>query len=178
MTGLLKDRLGLIDIAMKNSGLFFFFLLGSSLTTLKLVGQVNTITAGGNAIGAGAVNFSVGQIFYQYNSGSNGSVNEGNQQPYIVELVTGVEETNMNRGVMVYPNPTTDYLHLKIDSTTTLIRPLFDFQLTDMNGRLIQDETSIEGEVEIFIGNLDRSVYFLRVATQNGEVRIYRIVKR
>jgi len=163
---------------MKNSGLFFFFLLASSLTTFKLVGQVSTITAGGNAIGTGEISFSVGQMFYQYNSASNGSVNEGNQQPYIVELVTGVEESNLNGGISVYPNPTTDYLHLKIDSTTTPIMPLLHFQLTDMNGRIIQDVTSTEGEVEIFMGNLDKSVYFLRVAMQNRIIRTYRIVKR
>jgi hypothetical protein len=49
--------------------------------------QTATVSAGGNAIGTGgSVSYSVGQIAYTNNSNSNGSVAQGVQYPYEIQL--------------------------------------------------------------------------------------------
>jgi hypothetical protein len=37
------------------------------------------------------------------------------QQPYEISITTGVKETTINLEMNVYPNPTTNYLTLKVD---------------------------------------------------------------
>jgi hypothetical protein len=42
------------------------------------------------------------------------------QQVYENSLTTGVNETSINLELSVYPNPTTNYLTLKVDDFETL----------------------------------------------------------
>ncbi|MEJ5266144.1 MAG: hypothetical protein WHT29_12590, partial [Bacteroidales bacterium] len=93
-------------------------LLGLGLTGLQAQESVNA--TGGNAFGSGgSVSYSVGQVVYTTNSGTNGSVAQGVQQPYEISVVTGLEEAKgINLSVSAYPNPTTDYLTLRIDAST------------------------------------------------------------
>jgi hypothetical protein len=54
-----------------------------------LMAQENVNASGSNASGSGgSASYSVGQVFYQIHSGSNGSVVEGVQQPYEISVIT------------------------------------------------------------------------------------------
>ena len=70
--------------------------------------QDNSVTSGGDASGAdGSVAFSIGQVFYGYAVDFDGnSINEGVQQPYIVDVVTSILTENVE--IELFPNPTTD----------------------------------------------------------------------
>ena len=116
------------------------FLLGLGITGLQAQTSINA--TGGNASGSGgSVSYSVGQVVYTNNTGTNGSVAQGVQQPYEISVVTAIEEAKgINLSVTAYPNPTTDYLTLSISA--------FDisnvsYQLYDMNGKLLQSENEI-----------------------------------
>ena len=88
--------------------------------------QESTIASGGEATGAsGAVSYSLGQVVYTTNTGSNGSIAQGVQQPYIIST-TGLNETTIHLEMSIYPNPTTNYLTLKVDLTKNLSYQLFD----------------------------------------------------
>ena len=66
-------------------------LLGFGLTGLQAQTSVNAI--GGDATGSGgSVSYSVGQVVYTTNKGTNGSVVEGVQQPYEILVVTAIKE--------------------------------------------------------------------------------------
>ncbi len=86
--------------------------------TLLFVGlhaQESTTASGGEASGdEGTVSYSVGQVVYGTHSGTTGSVSEGIQQPYAISVIIGLEETGINLNISAFPNPTTDYLILKI----------------------------------------------------------------
>ena len=59
------------------------------LTSLQA--QTAIIASGGNASGSGgSMSFSVGQIVYNTNSGTNASVAEGVQQPYEISVFTEI----------------------------------------------------------------------------------------
>ena len=65
---------------------------------LALQAQEVISSSGGNVSGSGgSVSYSVGQVVYTTNTGTNGSVAQGVQQPYEISVVTGIEEaTNIN----------------------------------------------------------------------------------
>jgi opacity protein-like surface antigen len=99
---------------MKKSIAFAF--LAFSLSTVSAQTRVNA--TGGNASGSGgSASYSVGQVAYQTKTGSSGSVAEGVQQPYEISVVSGIEKAiGISLSVSAYPNPTTDFLQLKVES--------------------------------------------------------------
>lgn len=79
--------------------------------------QETPIASGGDATGSGGtVSYAVGQIVYATDTATTGSVAKGVQQPFEISVVTGINELGITLGVSVYPNPTTTFLHLQIES--------------------------------------------------------------
>jgi hypothetical protein len=81
----------------------------------KTQAQQSTNSSGGNATGSGGkVSYSVGQIVYTSTAGSGGSASQGVQQPYEI-FTLGIDDfSNINLTMIVYPNPTTTLVNLKI----------------------------------------------------------------
>lgn len=153
------------------------FLLGLGLTGIQAQEIHETIPAtGGNAFGSGGtVSYSVGQIVYTNNTGTNGSVSQGVQQPYEISIVTELEETQgINLSVTVFPNPTTDYLTL---STGNFDNKNLSFHLYDINGKMIQESKINVSETKISMTDLPPATYFLKVTVNQKEVKTFKIVK-
>ena len=63
----------------------------------QVYAQQATTASGGDASGSGgSVAHSVGQTVYTTNTGSNGSVAQGVEQPYEISITTGLAETGIN----------------------------------------------------------------------------------
>ena len=152
-------------------------LLGLGLTGLQAQESVNA--TGGNASGSGGtVAYSVGQVVYTTNIGTNGSVAQGVQQPYEISVVTGLEEAKgINLTVSAYPNPTTDYLTLEVDASTTLSIQSMAYQLYDMQGKLLQNEKITSNQASIVMSNLVPATYFVKVIQSNKELKTFKIIK-
>ena len=149
-------------------------LLGLGLTGLQAQTSVNA--TGSNASGSGGtVSYSVGQVVYTNNTGTNGSVAQGVQQPFEISIVTGIEEAKgINLSVSAYPNPTTDYLTLSIGEFDI---SNLSYQLYDMNGKLLQNEKITGNQTSIAMGNLVPANYFVKVIQGNKEVKTFKIIK-
>lgn len=150
-------------------------LLGLGLTGLQA--QENVNTTGGNASGSGgSVSYSLGQVVYQIHTETNGSVAEGIQQPYEISEASGLEEAKeINLTVAAYPNPTTDYLHLNVESEK--LKNL-SFQLYDINGNLLQNEKITGNQTSIAMSNLVPGTYFVKVIQLNKEVKTFIVIKK
>ena len=98
---------------MKN--LIALLLFGFSLAGLNA--QEAFPVAGGDAVGSGgSVSYTIGQVFYNTQIGTNGSIVQGVQQPYEISVVSGVKEAEgINLEITAYPNPTSDFLRLKVE---------------------------------------------------------------
>ena len=85
-------------------------LLLLSIGMIGLDAQNTIPSSGGNASGSGGtVSYSIGQIVYTTNTGTNGTVAQGTQQPFEISVVTGIEEAlNITLQCSVYPNPATE----------------------------------------------------------------------
>lgn len=149
-------------------------LLGLGLTGLQAQTSVNA--TGGNASGSvGSVSYSVGQFVYTTNTGTNGSVAQGVQQPYEISVVTAIEEPKgIALSVSAYPNPTTDNLTLSIEEFDI---SNLSYQLYDMNGKLLQNEKITGNQTSIVMSNLVPANYFVKVTNGNKEVKTFKIIK-
>jgi Secretion system C-terminal sorting domain len=151
------------------------FLAGLGLS--GLTAQEVIPATGGNASGSGgSVSYSVGQIFYTTNTGTNGTATQGVQQAYEISVITALEEAkNISLGLLVYPNPATDFIRLKIENHEV---ENLKYQLFDINGSLLQNN-KIEGqETNISMQNLSPSTYFLKVTANNIELKTFKIIKK
>ncbi len=146
-----------------------FLLLGLG----GLHAQESISPAGGEATGAGgSSSYSVGQVVYTTNIGTNGSITQGVQQQYIISITTGVNETAINLEVSVYPNPTTNYLTLKVENPENL-----SFQLFDLQGVMVEYNKVRENTTTVEMKNLASAIYFLKVIQKNKVVKSFKIIK-
>jgi hypothetical protein len=167
-----KDKPDAITIRLKFMVIFISILL--SVTCINA--QQAIPASGGNATGSGGtVSYSVGQTFYTTNSGSNGSVAEGVQQPFEISVIIGIKQAEgINLSCSVYPNPTSDLLILKVNNyeLSNLM-----FQLIDMNGKLIETRKVVGNETRIIMSEHVRGTYFLKVNDNRKEVKTFKIIK-
>jgi len=139
----------------------------------SLHAQESPVASGSDAAGAGGTSsYSVGQVVYTTNTGTNGSVSQGVQQPYEISVTTGLNETTINLELSVYPNPTTNYITLNIESTNSL-----SFQLIDFQGKVIEQQKLTENSTIIKMERLPKAIYFLQVSDKNKTVKTFKIIK-
>jgi hypothetical protein len=135
--------------------------------------QNSVNTTGSEVKGTGGtVNYTVGQVAYTTIIGSNGSIAQGVQQSYEFSITVGLEETSINLELSVYPNPTANYLTLKVEETENL-----SYQLFDMQGKLIENKTVMDNSTILSMETLPTSSYFLKVSKNNNIIKTFKIIK-
>lgn len=147
---------------------FTFF---SLLATLELSAQENTVASGGKTTGSGGtVSYSLGQVVYSTNIGTNGSVSQGLQQPYAVSTTVGINETSIQ--LNAYPNPTTNNLTLTTDDSESLSYQLFNIQGAEISSKTLNSKTS-----NISLEGHPPATYFLKVIKNNEVIKAFKIIK-
>ncbi len=163
-------------------------LLWLGLTGLRAQASLNASGAVASG-GGGTANYSVGQVVYTTNTGSNGSVAQGVQQSYEISVVTAIEQTkDIHLSALVYPNPTTDYLILSVPDFDT---SKLAYQLYDWKGILLQSKNITSANTNIAMSNLLPAVYFVKItlvetmrassnnnASTNKELKSFKIIKK
>ena len=138
--------------------------------TFPLFAQETVPASGGEAKGSGgSVSYTVGQIFYT----NNGSVSQGVQQPYEIYVVNELDEAK-NITLSCFPNPTADFLTLKIEKIEF---PTLFYSIYDINGKLLESKTVESNETIINMSHLAAATYFLKVTDQKKELKTFRITK-
>ncbi len=138
--------------------------------------QNATVSAGSNASSTeGNVSFSVGQPFYTTNTGSNGSVAQGVQQPFEIQTVLGTELFSIQLKMLAYPNPTTDVLNLSIDESEL---SGMSYALVDFNGRVIKSSVISNQSTTISMAEYQKAIYILNVTQNNTIIKTFKIIKK
>jgi len=143
----------------------------------NLQAQETIPATGGGANGSGgSANYTVGQIVYATNVGTNGnSVAQGVQQPYEISVVTSIPEAkNISLNVSIYPNPTINYLTVKVENYET---GNLQYQFFDINGKLLQTVKATGTETKIETNNLMPANYFVKVIDNKKEIKVFKIIK-
>jgi len=166
---------------MLNKKVFVSLIILLGLVQTGLKAQDATTATGGVAKGSGgSVSYSVGQTGYTTHTSSAGTVAQGVQQPYEISVLSGINEAKaVTLNCVVYPNPTTDHLQLKV--VDFKIEGL-SYQLFDTRGRQIANRKVIGSETTISMKGLAVGTYFLKVInSQDGapqqEIKTFKIIK-
>ena len=161
------------------TGLLILFVL----CLFNLSAQETTLPSGGKANSSeGSISYSVGQIVYSTSTGINGSVAQGVQQPFEISVVSGIEQAEgINLECIIYPNPTTDYLILKIDTYTVKTygraSQVLSYQLFDTDGKIIKTDKITTVETKIKTENLEQGSYLLRIIEKEKAIKTFKIIK-
>lgn len=143
---------------------------------MSLYGQVAITPTGGDASGkGGSVAFSTGQTVYSTRIGTNVSVAEGVQQPFEISVITGIDAAkDVTLNYSVYPNPTTDFLTLKVenDDHNRLL-----YQLFDTHGVLVMSKMLEGTETSISMSHLTSAIYILKVKKNGQWIKSFKIIK-
>ncbi len=143
----------------------------------KVEAQEAFSSAAGNAVGSGGdASYTIGLITYITQTGSNGSVAQGIQQPFEISVTLGLEEAKgITLQCIIYPNPTTKGVTLKIENYD--IQNL-SYLIFDLNGRIIENNKISSYQTYISMENLARSTYFIKIMNLNKELKIFKIIKK
>ena len=150
------------------------YLLFSGIT--ELWAQETILTSGGNSNGIdGSASYSLGQLVYTTNIGTNGTVAKGVQQPFEISVFTGIEERNIELIINVFPNPTPDYLNLFVQNIN--IKNL-NYALFSLDGKLLFEEEIYSTRTNINLSDYSSSTYFLQVRNNLKTVKTFKIIKK
>jgi len=153
------------------------FMFGFGVTGVYAQNTHESVSAsGGNASGSGGTaSFSVGQVVYTTNTGVNGSVAQGIQQPYEISVIDAIEDAaSIDLSFNAYPNPTSDVLTLstnEFDISNVL------YQLFDVNGKLLLSELISSNQTIIDMNIFVSATYFVKIVRNDQIVKTFKIIK-
>ncbi|MDD4150708.1 MAG: T9SS type A sorting domain-containing protein [Bacteroidales bacterium] len=90
------------------------------------------------------------------------STNECSSVTYstTIDISTSVCETNVIKSI--YPNPASSQLFINLENATE-----FSYQIINLNGQLIQSETTLNNGTRIDISEISSGVYFIKIEASN-----------
>jgi hypothetical protein len=152
-------------------------LVASILLVAQLAHAQETIPAsGGEATGSGgSSSYTVGQVFYTTNTATTGGVSQGVQQPFEFQTLSNPELTTVKVTAVTYPNPTSDYVILKISDSTL---DTLSYTLFDVTGKAISNGIITNGDTQIAMQQLAIGIYILKVNRHNQELKTFKIIKK
>lgn len=120
------------------------------------------------------VSYSVGQCFYTDLIGISGIINHGVQQAYEIYAVARYDNLNIILNAVIFPNPTTNLIYLKISNE--VIEDM-EYQLFDFTGKLLLQEKITDNNTYIQMTNYSKNIYFLNVNKHSKTLKIFKILK-
>lgn len=141
----------------------------------QLMAQQANVSSGGNATGTnGSTSYTVGQVAYTNQTGTNGKVTQGVQQPFEIVTLAADDFPEISLFMTAFPNPTSANITLLIPNYEDENRK---YELTDLNGRIIDSQKITDEETQITLGNLASAIYLLKVSNGNKLLKTFKIIK-
>lgn len=145
----------------------------SSLTYAQQISPYVIAPAGSEGAGNEIhLQWTLGELMTQTFGGADLLLTQGFHQPYM--LVTSIGEPGHDIRVEAYPNPATDFVHIRLQEPDYAD---FKFRLFDEQGRQVSSN-KLEGIItEVSLKGKQAGVYFLVITKTNQEVSIFKIIK-
>lgn len=138
--------------------------------------QHSMVSTGKNIVNDnGSVSYSIGQVIYQSDSGKNGFVVQGVQQPYEISIVGLDNYPDILIVTTAYPNPTNNLLFLKIANQEPF---LYTLTIFDLNGKKLESLCIEKTETTIDMTPYANGVYFFKISNHSNIIKSFKIVKK
>lgn len=99
-------------------------------------------------------------------TGATGAYSFMGDISYCKNVYTSVEDEHIMNEIMIFPNPTTDYISMQSDLTS------FDnIRILDIQGRLVQELNENSGK-NLYVENLKEGIYFMSLV---GNKQVYHL---
>jgi len=163
-------------LVMHDKKILFTILL-LTVVAMSGIAQQSILSTSNDASGTGGmVSYSVGQVAYIINSGIVGTITEGVQQPFEIQIPEGIEqEQGITLECILYPNPANAFIRLKTNNSETR---LLSYQLRNLEGLLLQNNKIEHVETTIPMDDLAPATYFLTISEQDKSVKTFKIIKK
>lgn len=135
--------------------------------------QAITSSGGDSSSSSGSLAYSVGQVVYTTNSNNDGTISKGVQQAFEI-FTLSIEDNRLDIFLSVYPNPTTNYINLRMDNQ--LSKDL-SFQLYDLQGRLLRQGDLTDKITQIDMQKLQSATYLVNILKDHKTVKHFKVIK-
>jgi hypothetical protein len=95
------------------------------------------------------------------------------EQAYEISSV-GIKETALNISLSIFPNPTSDFLTLKVEDYNN---EALSYNLLDEQGKLVLNEQITNQDTQVAMSTLARGAYFINVLQANKKIQTFKIIK-
>jgi hypothetical protein len=155
---------------MKNK-LIIFIAMGWHFT---IFGQQVVSTSGSfDKASNGSISWSLGEVATETLGSGQTKITQGVQQPNLI-ITTIFELENSGINLIVYPNPASEFVKIKLDNEPP---ENLHYILFDINGKLLEKKNITTSETEISFTKLYPSTYFIKVFSLEKEVKTFKIQK-
>lgn len=104
------------------------------------------------------------------------AVNHYNSEVAIAKYIIEKSDVGINEneiaGVKVYPNPTTSYINIELGNVNAK-----RVDVIAANGQIVYTTTAVENNVQVSFDGCAKGMYFVRVATNNNEIIVKKVMK-
>lgn len=137
--------------------------------------QSNFVSALGDATGVGGTSsFSIGQVFFDTQSGIGGTIVPGLQQPYEIFVITNTSLLHNKINLQVFPNPATDMLFISFDKEEVGVVRM---SLVDMQGNVLISDRVIKTTTSFNLSGLRNGTYFIKIYNKQNLSKTLKIIK-
>jgi hypothetical protein len=151
--------------------LYFIFLTQGILAAQEIV------SSGGDYFTTvnGSMSSTIGEPVSETLKVNEYILTQGFQQSIIFLMVDFDEKDKTELCVHIYPNPAIDYLKVKVENAGT---QTVSYNLRTAEGKLLLEGRFNSPETEITVNQLPAATYFLKIYTDQEEIKAYKVIKQ
>ena len=118
------------------------------------------------------LDWSIGECVTATHSAGSSVITQGfHQDSYII---TAIEDLATDINIFVYPNPTTNFVSLQIESSKV---ESMQYILTDINGKVLLNAEVLNNIEQFNFSAYTSGIYFLTVKQENQTIKSFKIIK-
>lgn len=150
------------------------FALFGALKAQTVMPQVVSSAGGSGQNAQGSLDWTIGEPVTATVSDGTSTLTQGFQQPTLL-IATAQNENSELVNLLVYPNPTADYVSLKFDQTT---ETQYNFKVFDAAGKLVSEGKATSANPRISFQGLASGQYTISLLSPNSKTQNISIIKQ
>ena len=136
--------------------------------------EVLSSSGGSGQSAQASIAWTIGEPVTTTVSDGTSTLTQGFQQPTLL-IATAQNEINELTSLLIYPNPTADYVTVKMDQAT---QSSYSYRLFDSAGKLVSEGKATSANPNISFQGLASGKYTISLLNQNSKQQSISIIKQ